>query len=301
MILLDSLIQFASYQRSKGLADTTVQNRESILRTLAGKSGKRPHELDIHDLRAYLGRENATAGTRGLSAGTRRTERGAMVAFYAFLHDEGLRADNPAERLLPITAPRGEARPFTREQIDAMLNSGAYWRTRAMILIGYYLGFRVSQIARVQGEDIDARWDSDGNFIDGTIRTIGKGSKEGLLPLHPLIAELSKYMPKRGYWFPARGGRSGHVTGASVTNLITLAKKRAGILDPKLTPHSLRHSFGTDLVESGVDIRVVQELMMHASLSTTQIYTGVSARRKREGILHLDTRQLPTHSGRLAA
>lgn len=108
-------------------------------------------------------------------------------------------------------------------------------------------------------------------------------------------------MPVDSWWFPARAGRAGHVSGASVTNLITLAKKRAGILDPHLTPHSLRHAFGTDLVEHGVDIRVIQELMMHASLATTQIYTGVSSRLKREGIDRLGGRVLLDHSGRHAA
>lgn len=282
----NALRTFAAYQRGKGLADTTVRNRDSILRTLETKSARPLLELDIHDLRAYVGRE-------GVAAGTRRTERGAMVALYTFLHEEGLRADNPTVRLDPITAPKGEPRPFTREHIDAMLNSGAYRRTRAMILLGYYQGFRVSSIARVHGDDID--------LLGGTIRTIGKGSKERTLPLHPMIAELAREMPKRGWWFPARSGRTGHVSGASVTNLITLAKKRAGILDPKLTPHSLRHAFGTDLVEEGVDIRVVQELMMHESLATTQIYTGVSAHRKKAGILTLPTRAIPQSSGRIAA
>ena len=119
------------------------------------------------------------------------------------------------------------------------------------------------------------------------------------LPLHPVIAELAKTMPSDSWWFPARCGRTEHISGASVTNLITLAKKRAGIRDPRLTPHSLRHSFGSDLMEEGIDIRVIQELMMHASLATTQIYTGVSANRKRAGILTLPSRDIPAHSGRL--
>lgn len=72
-----------------------------------------------------------------------------------------------------------------------------------------------------------------------------------------------------------------------MTDLITKAKKRAGITDPKLTPHSLRHAFGTELVEAGVDIRVIQELMMHESLQTTQIYTGVPEERKRVALVAL--------------
>lgn len=281
-----TLDSFASHQRGQGLAPTTVRNRESILRTLQRTTGLPLLELDVSHLRAYLGRP-------GVAAGTRRTERGAMVAFYQFARDEGLRDDDPTARLAAVTAPKGEPRPFTREQVDAMLTSGAYRRTRAMILLGYFQGFRVSQIAAVHSHDID--------LDSGTIRTVGKGSKHGVLPLHPMIRELAATMPRNGYWFPARAGRPGHVSGAAVTNLITKAKIRARITDPRLTPHSLRHAFGTDLVDEGVDIRVIQELMMHASLATTQIYTGVSARLKREGIHALPSRPLATQSGRRAA
>jgi integrase/recombinase XerD len=275
--------EFAAYQRGKGLAETTVRNRQSIISTLAKVTGKQLLDVDLRDLRNQLGRP-------GVQPGTRRTERGAFIAFYVFIQDDGYRADNPTDKLAQVTAPRGEPRPFTREQIDRLLSSGAYRRTRAMILLGYYQGFRVSSIARVHGHDLD--------LLSSTIRTIGKGSKDRTLPLHPMIAELAASMPLDGYWFPARKDPSVPMRSASVTNLVTLAKKRAGILDPTLTPHSLRHAFGTDLVEAGVDIRVIQELMMHSSLATTQIYTGVSARLKAQGIQTLPLRELPSRSGR---
>ncbi|WP_396645486.1 tyrosine-type recombinase/integrase, partial [Microbacterium sp.] len=224
------------------------------------------------------------------SPATRRTIRDALTTFFTFLQDEGFREDNPTTRLPAVRVPKGTPRPFTRAQVEAMLTSGAYWRTRVMILLGYYQGFRVSQIARVHGSDID--------LLTMTIHTVGKGGKEGRLPLHPVIAEISKLMPKDDYWFPARGGRAGHIHGSSVTERITDAKRRAGITDPRLTPHSLRHAFGSELVEENVDIRVVQELMMHESLSTTQIYTHVSERRKTEAINTRVAMPIPLHSGR---
>lgn len=280
-----ALDMFVDYQRAQNLAATTIRNRRSILTTFARKTGMLV-ECDVFTLRRYIGRDDA------VTAGTRRTERGALTAFYTFLHEEGLRDDNPALKLPVVRVPKGQPRPFTREQIDAMLNSGAYARTRAMILVGYYQGFRVSSIARVHGRDID---------LDGmTIGTVVKGNKAVRLPLHRVIAALALTMPRDGYWFPARG-RDGHVRSSSVTNLITIAKKRAGIDDEKLTPHSLRHAFGTDLVEQGVDIRVVQELLAHDNLTSTQIYTGVSAARKSEGISTLETRAVPERSGRGAA
>lgn len=278
----DALEMFVDYQRAQNLAATTIRNRCSILRTLAANTG-RLVDCDVFSLRRYVGRE-------GVAAGTRRTERGAILAFYTFLQAEGLRDDNPATKLPVIRVPKGEPRPFTREQVDAMLESGAYRKTRAMILVGYYQGFRVSQIAAVHGDDIDV--------LTNTIRTIGKGRKERRLPLHPTVRELAATMPAHDWWFPARKNPTTHIRASSVTDLITKAKVRAGITDPRLTPHSLRHGFGTDLVENGVDIRVVQELMMHESLSTTQVYTGVSEQRKQASIVTLRARQVPAHSGR---
>lgn len=280
-----SLEAFAAYQRGKNLADTTIRNRDSILRSLRTSTGKSLHDVTVHDLRLFVGRP-------GISAGSRRTCRNALVAYFRFALEEGYRDDDPSARLPSVQVPRGEPRPFSLEQIDAMLVSGAYKRTRAMILLGYYQGFRVSSIAAVRGRDID--------LSENTIRTVGKGGKARVLPLHPVIAELALTMPRDGWWFPARKGRSGHIRPSGVTDLITKAKRRAGIRDEDLTPHSLRHAFGTDLVDAGVDIRVVQELMMHESLATTQIYTGISAKRKREGIHALAPRQIPERSGRPA-
>lgn len=239
----------------------------------------------VQDLRFHLGRDWVTAGTK-------HTERAVLMKFYAFAVEDGYREDDPSLKLAPIRAPKGKPRPFTREQIEAMLHSGAYRRTRVMILLGYFQGFRVSQIARVRGVDID--------LLTNTIRTTSKGGKESRLPLHPVIRTTARSMPP-DWWFPARGDRDGPIASSSVTDLITKAKKRAGITDPRLTPHSLRHSFGTDLVEEGVDIRVIQELMLHEDLSTTQVYTGVSSRRKAAGIRTLHPLEVPAQAYRRRA
>jgi len=283
---IDALALFAAEQRGRGLAETTIRNRTSILQYLEQSAGRPLLDLSVYDLRLYLGRD-------GIKDSSRRTIRAAMVAFYDFAHDEGFRPDNPTHRLASVRVPKGKPRPFTFEQINRMVECGAYRRTRAMILIGFYQGFRVSQIAAVHGRDIDLH--------SMTIRTLGKGGKEGVLPLHPIIAELASTMPTDNWWFPARGGRTGHVQPGSVTDLITEAKIRAGITDPTLTPHSLRHSFGTELVEAGLDTRVVQVLMMHEDLSSTQIYTGVSRRLMDAGITLLPVRDIPQRSGRRAA
>lgn len=279
------LRDFADYQRGEGLAANTIRNRESVLRGIAEFTDRPLLEITTADIRRWLG--------RSITNNSRRTYGINLRAFYAYAVAEGLREDNPTDRLGKPPVQRGTPRPFAAADVDRMLASGAYRRTRAMILLGDYQGFRVSSIAAVHGHDVD--------LVSMTIRTVGKGGKERTLPLHPVVAELAETMPRDDWWFPARGGRTGHVLPSSVTNLITRAKKRAGITNEQLTPHSLRHKFGSDLVEEGVDIRVVQELMMHATLSSTEIYTAVSERRKREGIAALRGRSVPTRSGRRAA
>lgn len=282
----DVLLAFATYQRSRRLAPTTIRNRAWLLRGFTERTGLPLLRATLQDLREHLGRD-------GVEAGTARTERGAFQAFYRFCIEDGYLTDDPSAKLRPVRIPRAEPRPFAAWQIEAMLSSGARFKTQAMILLGYYQGFRVSQIARVRGDDIDRE--------AMTIRTVAKGGKIRYLPLRAEIAELSLLMPRVGWWFPARDGSDAPIKGASVTDLITAAKHRAGITDPHLTPHSLRHSFGSELADAGVDIRVVQELMLHEQLSSTQIYTRVSRQRKAAGIAQLPPVTAPAPPARWAA
>lgn len=281
----DLLQEFAVFQRAKGLSDRTINNRAYMLRQLSNALDKDLLAMTIHDLREHIG--------RGISKGTMQTERDCYRAFYRFLKDEEYRTDDPTERLAKIRAPRGKPRPFTQQQIDAMLTSGAYRHTRAMILLAYYQGFRASEVAAVHGHDIDL----DSN----TIRVVGKGDKYAMLPLHPTVREIAMKMPRDDWWFPARKRTGAHIHSRSVSDLMRHAKLRAGITNTRLTGHSLRHSYGTTLVHEGVDLRTVQELMRHESLSTTQVYTLVDSQQLRDGLARLPGRSILEHSGRQAA
>lgn len=277
---------FATYQRAQNIAPRTITNRAWLLHGFRKHSGKPLIQADLADLREYLARD-------GVAPGTKRTERTALQAFYRWAVDDGYIADDPTVKLRPVRVPIAEARPFAAWQIEAMLSSGCRFRTQAMILLGYYQGFRVSQIACVRGDDID--------HTAMTIRTVAKGSKVRYLPLRPEVGQLALLMPRGAWWFPARDGSDAPIKAASVTDLITAAKHRAGIKNTDLTPHSLRHSFGCELSDAGVDIRVIQELLLHEQLSTTQIYTRVSAARKSAGIAQLPTIRSPRPPGHILA
>lgn len=282
----DELLEaFADYQRAGNRAKRTIKSRASLLNGFAARQDTTLLHATVFHLRRDVGRE-------GIAASTRATTRSAFLAFYGFLHAEGIRPDNPALRVPVVKVPKARPRPYTQEQIDRMLHSGAYKRTRAMILLGAYQGLRASEIAAVHSDDID--------LAAGQIKVLGKGGRTDYLPLHETIVELAPTM-NQGWWFPARKGRPGHIRGQSVSDLLADARDRAGIVDDALTGHSLRHAFGTELVRRGANIRAVQELMRHESLQTTQRYTQVLDEDRRAALSVLPVREVPTRSGRIAA
>lgn len=278
----DLLEAFADYQRSGNRAARTISTRTSILRSFVARQDTTLLEASVFHLRRDIGREN-------IAPSTRATTRATFLAFYGFIQSEGLRADNPALRLPVVKVPPHRPRPYTQEQIDRLLSTGAYKRTRAMILLAAYQGLRASEVAAVHSDDIDLE--------AGTLKVLGKGGRTDYLPLHDMIRELAPTM-RQGWWFPARGGREGHIKGQSVSDLLTDARERAGIVDKSLTGHSLRHAFGTELVRRRANIRAVQELMRHSSLQTTQRYTQVLDEDRRTALSVLPSREIPARSGR---
>jgi integrase/recombinase XerD len=150
-------------------------------------------------------------------------------------------------------------------------------RTRAYIRLGAYQGLRVHEIAKVRSEDIDVH--------GGSMTVTGKGGKTALLPLHDEVWELARNMPRTGWWFPSPNRPGHHVDGRAVGKAISDAMQRAGIASGKA--HRLRHYFGTELVRSGVNLRIVQTLMRHESPATTAIYTRVTLEEERAGLAAL--------------
>jgi site-specific recombinase XerD len=140
-----------------------------------------------------------------------------------------------------------------------------------MVYLAAFQGLRAHEIAKFKGEDLDVTAQQ--------ITVLGKGRVERTLPLHPLVAEWAEHFPRRGYWFPSRDDPKGHVRSRSVTSAVAEVLRRAGI--PKGAAHRLRHTYATRLVQNGENLRVVQELLRHASLQTTQIYTGVTFEQQR--------------------
>jgi site-specific recombinase XerD len=219
------------------------------------------------------------------SASTRHTYYCQINAWFLWLQRQGHRQDNPMVHTGKPKRPRSKPRPISDLDLRRLLNVRMHRRTRMMILLAAFAGLRAHEIAKIRGEHLD--------LITRHITVVGKGNRTDVLPLHHLIVELAYQMPREGWWFP--GGDAGHQRRNSVGSTIKSAMIRAGVVG---TAHCLRHWFGTALLERGVDLRTVQELMRHAQLNSTQIYTKVTDRRLTDSIELLDPWSAPIPIGR---
>ncbi len=215
----------------------------------------------------------------------------AVRSLHRFCVDEGFLAADPSEEIGAPRVPQGIPKALTEAEIGALLaavtgDDARALRDRAILETLYAAGVRISELVGLDRRDVD--------LDDGLLRVLGKGSKERVVPVgREALAALTAYL-ERGrpvltakrtrrtrtddaVFLNARGGR---LTRQGCWRIVRAAGDRAG-LGAQLSPHVLRHSCATHMLDHGADIRVVQELLGHASLSTTQVYTKVSPERLR--------------------
>jgi integrase/recombinase XerD len=291
-----ALFDFAIHQRAANLSDKTVQNREECLLLLARRTLRPPGLITVADLEASLARVNARTGGQ-LAAGTKMSERSYFQTFFSWMLSSGRRQDDPAAGLHRIKKPRRRPRPFRQNQVERILDGGSYKRTRDIIIIAALSGLRIGEIVRIRGEDLDIEV--------GELHTLRKGGVEHIVVLHATLLELAAEYPRQGWWFPSPGTNrlfpdgGGHILMKSASDRVSYAIRQAGIPAGRLTGHSLRHYFATELLNRGVNIRVVQEALGHASLATTQMYTEVGFQQLHEGVATLPAIAVRTRSNRM--
>lgn len=179
---------------------------------------------------------------------------------------------NPVDDIKPPRQPKSMPRPLSQAQAQVLLNA-AQGHERTWLLLALYQGLRSHEIAKVRGSD----------FADGMLFVLGKGGKPAYLPINAEVAAVVPLHPN-GYWFPGARGRA-HISAGTVTAHITRLFRQHGIDEGSL--HRCRHSFGTNLVRSGVHVRKVQNLMRHESLTTTAVYTALDEEELRDAINRL--------------
>lgn len=265
------LEEWADWYQAGGAAEQTIRTRLVNVRLLCSHAGTDdPVTITSRQIMAWL----ADCG----KPWTRSTYATSARMWFGWLVDQGYRDDNPMEKLRKPPTPRGVPRPVSSEALAAAL-AVAGRKSRAYIELGRCAGLRVHEIAKVRGE----------YFVDGWMYVDGKGGKEAWLPVHPALEQLRRGWPAEGFWFPS-DTELGHVRPMTVTNGVGRVFEKAGY--PGITAHQLRHWYGTWLLRTTKDMRVVQELMRHASLTSTQIYTEVSSEAKVNAVRGLGT---PVH------
>jgi len=223
----------------------------------------------------------------GLAPTSLRRRAASIRGFYRFAFGDGLIDRDIAAHLDLPRQPRLLPETLTVAEVDALLEAAPDLRARALLELLYAAGLRVSEALGLDREDLS----TDGGFV----RVIGKGDKERVVPIGDIALEwLGRYLAwPRGAWLARAGQADGPGSPVFVTqrgsrlgrqqawHVVKGAAEAAGLGD-RVSPHTLRHSFATHLLEGGADLRVVQELLGHASISTTQLYTHVTGERIRE-------------------
>ncbi|HYC36761.1 MAG TPA: site-specific tyrosine recombinase XerD [Usitatibacter sp.] len=268
-----------------GLARNTLESYRRDVRQFAAwlseAQGKRLIDAAAADIRRHLAWQVEAKKSR-----PRTTSRlvSALKRFFQFAVREGLRADDPAAGLESPKLPRSLPKSLSEAEVEALLaapdaSTEQGLRDRAMLETLYASGLRVSELVGLKTIQV--------SMDMGVVRVLGKGAKERLTPLgEEAVDWIARYLrTARPALLGARKSdalfvtaRGGPMTRQAFWNLVKRHARAAGIAKP-ISPHTLRHAFATHLINHGADLRVVQLLLGHADISTTQIYTHVARER----------------------
>lgn len=271
-----------------GLSANTRQAYERDLRLFCKTLGFKNSDALVNVSREQITGYMTQLKERGLAAATIARKLAAIKAFYRFMTAEGYMDANPAEVVEAGTKGIKLPRVLSEDEVVRLLNqpditTAEGFRDRTMLEVLYATGMRVSELINLTLERVDLNMKY--------IIAFGKGSKERIVPLGSVAAEflqhyLEKVRPKLTHAgrntnivFLAFGGHE--LTRQRFWQIIRAYGRKANI-NKALTPHILRHSFATHLLDNGADLRSVQELLGHSDISTTQIYTHLTNKRLRD-------------------
>lgn len=273
---IDDYLSYLAIER--GLATNTVAAYRRDLGQYRQSVGDDPHLSDIEAFLSALAELN-------LAPASIARKVAALRGLHRFMVAEGLRNDDPSILIEAPSPPGSLPKALDVDQMERLLEAtstfdGTHTRDRALVEFMYGCGARVSEAVGLDVHDVD--------LVDRTARIIGKGNKQRMVPLGSYAVDhLERWFYDRLQWVgpdqPAvfvnrRGGR---LSRQSIFSIVRRAGENAG-LGFGVSPHTLRHSAATHMVEGGADLRSVQEMLGHASISTTQIYTRVSPEHLRE-------------------
>jgi integrase/recombinase XerD len=255
-------------------------------------------EVAAHDVADFLaGLREGDGEHPPLAASSAGRAVVAVRGLHAFAVTEGLANDDPARLIRPPAPPRRLPKAISIPDVEKLIAAAsagpAALRDRALLELLYGTGARISEAVGLDVDDLQLSGESRSAAMPATVRLRGKGGKERLVPVGSfardaieaylvrarpaLAAAAGRVTASPALFLNARGGR---LTRQGAWGTLRAAAGRAGIAE--VSPHVLRHSFATHLLDGGADVRVVQELLGHASVTTTQVYTLVTVDKLRE-------------------
>jgi integrase/recombinase XerD len=291
----------------RGLAAHTLEAYQRDLNryaaTLAGRGRTEIEAVVTQDVADYLaGLREGDGDHPPLAASSASRAVVAVRGLHAFAVAEGLAPGDPARPVRPPAPPRRLPRAISLPEIERLLAAAgggpdsaqaAALRDRALLELLYGTGARISEAVGLDVDDLDLAGESRSSLVAAVVRLSGKGDKQRVVPVgsyaraaveayliraRPVLAAAARRGPgSPAVFLNARGGR---LTRQGAWGALRAAAGRAGLA--QVSPHTLRHSFATHLLDGGADVRVVQELLGHASVTTTQVYTLVTVDRLRE-------------------
>ena len=286
----DLLKDYRYYLRiERAMSQNTVASYCSDVDKFLSSLQCRAEEAGAEDIISFLSKDD------NLSKRSQARKLSALKSFFGWMIAEGMMEDNPCDRIDGPKIGRYLPDVLSIEEIDAMIRSTecSTWqgkRDKAILETLYGCGLRVSEAVELKISDLYL----DEGFNEGFVRIIGKGDKERLIPIGELASDaIVTYMEDRpvpaeaaadDILFLNRFGKR-----LSRISMFKMVKKQALLVDirKEISPHTFRHSFATHMLENGADLRVVQELLGHESIVTTEIYTHIDSETwQREIISH---------------
>ena len=282
---IDSFLTYLTVE--KGFSDNTVAAYRNDLSRLASFVEEEATKQGVSPSWANFGRQGMLGylldlNQRSYAPTTRARKVAAARSFFKFLVSEGIIKEDPTENVKSPAVGRALPKPISVSQVRTLLEQPTKRSTpdakrdAAMLQLLYASGMRVSELVSLNLEDV--------NTIDGDVRCFGKGHKERIVPIHKqAIQAIDEYVKEarprlvrndkeRALFLNRRGDR---LTRQGFWQILKEYAKSAG-LEGEVTPHTLRHSFATHMLSGGADLRAVQELLGHANISTTQVYTHLT-------------------------
>lgn len=279
--------RYRTYMKlEKHLSANTI---ESYMRDLAQFAHFILHRYDVEPKRVereMIERYMEWIYNRGREKSSQARNLSGIKSFYNFLLLSDIIESSPAEHILPPKAARHLPDTLSVEEIDRIISTIDHsttkgLRDRAILEVLYSCGLRVSELCELKLSDLF--------FGEGYIRVTGKGDKQRLVPISGIARDrIQLYLEQRHTDHRSEesvflNNRGTKLTRVMIFTIIKQATKLAGI-DKKISPHTLRHSFATHLLEGGADIRQVQELLGHENILTTEIYTHLDTTHLRETV-----------------